>query len=159
VDDLHERAGSSTVLHVHGSLFRVKEDILDNTGSHFSIVWDKDLQLGDTSDRGIQLRPDIVWFGEFINHYMDCEKAVKEADYVILIGTSLNVYPFSRLPLLKKPDAIGVYIDPEIEYDVYNYFLIEMTAVAGMELLYEILDELPSHPSNGITEYNGIKHD
>ena len=142
IDDLHERAGSTKVYHVHGQIMRVKEDYGYGTESPSSIHWTEDLALGDLSDRGIQLRPDVVWFGEFINHYEECLNAVKEADYVIVIGTSLNVYPFSRLPLLKKPDAVGIYIDPDMAYDIDNYFLIEQTASVGLELIRDTIGDM-----------------
>ena len=109
VDDLHERAGSTNVLHLHGELLKARSiyntlDIIDFTG---------DINLGDLHTDGHQLRPHIVWFGEAVPAIELAVPLVEAADYVIVIGTSLQVYPAAGLLDFAKPDAPVFYIDPK----------------------------------------------
>lgn len=109
VDDLHERAGSSTILHLHGELKKVRST------TDPSLIYELDhweLKLGDKCEKGSQLRPHIVWFGEAVPAIAEAEKIVKEADIFVVIGTSLNVYPAAGL-LWNIPTGAPVYlIDP-----------------------------------------------
>ena len=94
VDDLHERAGSKKVLHLHGELKKVRSTCDD------SLVYEMknwELKIGDLCDKGSQLRPHIVWFGEAVPAMDEAIKLVKKADVVIVVGTSLNVYPAAGL--------------------------------------------------------------
>lgn len=108
VDDLHERAGSTQVMHLHGELFKVRST-LDP-----SLVYERkgDLNLGDKCEKGSQLRPHIVWFGEDVPLIYEAEKLVEQADLLFIIGTSLVVYPAAGLMLSVKPKTPIYYIDP-----------------------------------------------
>ena len=93
VDDLHERAGSSKIVHLHGELRKVRSTKNEN----HVLDWSEDLNLGDVDKDGNQLRPHIVWFGE---HVPEIEKAIeltKQADLLVIIGTSMQVYPAAGL--------------------------------------------------------------
>lgn len=108
VDDLHERAGNTKVLHLHGELLKVR-----STGNESHILdWETDLNLGDTCEAGHQLRPHIVWFGEEVPLLMEAAHLVSEADIVLIIGTSLQVYPAAGLIHYARPDAQIIFVDP-----------------------------------------------
>lgn len=114
VDDLHERAGSSNVIHLHGELMKVCSSYSPNdltmvrTLSRGNI----EIHIGDKADDGSQLRPYIVWFGEAVPYMDDAISAVRDIDMFIIIGTSLNVYPAAGL-LNYVPYGVPVYlIDP-----------------------------------------------
>lgn len=93
VDDLHERAGSSKILHLHGELLKVCP--IDNFQKTYQ--WSDDLNIGDVDHRGKQLRPYIVWFGENVTFFDDAIELCSVADLLIIIGTSMQVYPASSL--------------------------------------------------------------
>ncbi|MBR8537066.1 NAD-dependent deacylase [Carboxylicivirga sediminis] len=109
IDDLHEQAGSSKVLHLHGELKKVRSTIDE------SLVYELDgweLNWGDTCEKGSQLRPHIVWFGEAVPAIQPAIDLVNEADIFVVVGTSLNVYPAAGL-LNYVPGKSPVYIiDP-----------------------------------------------
>ena len=90
VDDLHEQAGSSKVLHLHGELKKARST--SNPNLIYELK-DWELKLGDLCDEGSQLRPHIVWFGEVVEEIYNAQHLVSEADVFIVVGTSLNVYP------------------------------------------------------------------
>ncbi len=109
VDDLHERAGSSNILHLHGELLKVRSTKNDN----YILDWKDDLNLGDVDLNQHQLRPHIVWFGEdvpMIEHAIDI---VETADILIIIGTSLQVYPAAGLMDFMQHKTPVYYIDPK----------------------------------------------
>jgi NAD-dependent deacetylase len=97
IDDLHERAGSSQVIHVHGEIMKARSSI-DETLIYS--IGSKPIQLGDRCDKGSQLRPDVVWFGERVQNLDIARAAFKTAGKVLVVGTSLTVYPAASL--LKK---------------------------------------------------------
>ena len=136
VDDLHERAGSSKVLHLHGELKKARPV---NSESEI-ISWEKDLNLGDVSENGEQLRPHIVWFGEMVTEMEKAEKLVQQAEIFVVIGTSLNVYPAAGL-LYEVSLACEIYIiDPEIPKHIGgNFNVFQTTATNGMALLQKKL--------------------
>lgn len=117
VDNLHERAGSSSVLHLHGELMKVRstgpgEEVYDLTAENY------ETHPGDTCPRGYQLRPHIVWFGEAVPEMDHAIRLVEQADMLLIIGTSMQVYPAaglihyvrSGLPVyLIDPNEVGVY--------------------------------------------------
>ena len=109
VDNLHERAGSSCVVHLHGELFKSRSTADEN------LVYDLDgweLNWGDTCERGSQLRPHIVWFGEMVPMMDEAIRETARADILIVVGTSLQVYPAAGL-LYEVADDTPVYIiDP-----------------------------------------------
>lgn len=116
VDDLHERAGSSKVLHLHGELRKVRS----TRYPELVYPWEGDLQLGDTCKRGAQLRPHIVWFGEAVPMLEAAAELASEADIFMVVGTSLQVYPAAGL-MAYAPRHIPVYyIDPkpQVNYEL-----------------------------------------
>ena len=109
VDDLHERAGSSQVMHLHGELKKVRSSVDEN------LVYDLEgweLIPGDTCELGSQLRPHIVWFGEPVPMIPAAADLSNTADVYIIIGTSLNVYPAASLVNYVRPDVPVYLIDP-----------------------------------------------
>ncbi|MGB1041532.1 MAG: SIR2 family NAD-dependent protein deacylase [Flavobacteriales bacterium] len=135
VDDLHERAGSSSVLHLHGELRKVRSTL----NPELIYTWKKDLNLGDKCEKGAQLRPHIVWFGEAVPAMDEAIEIVHQADVVVVIGTSLQVYPAAGLMNYAKSDAKVFYIDPKpsISSDE-KVTVIPKTASEGMKELIEI---------------------
>jgi len=108
VDDLHERAGSTNVLHLHGELFKVR-----STYDAFDIrEWKIDLNVGDLCVKGHQMRPHIVWFGEAVPLLPKAIDICETADILIIIGTSMQVYPAASLMNYVRPDTKIYYIDP-----------------------------------------------
>ena len=108
VDDLHERAGSTNVIHLHGELLKVR-----SVYDEFDVKdWTKDLILGDLCSKGYQLRPHIVWFGEAVPMIPKAISACEEADILLIIGTSLQVYPAASLMHYVSSQTPIYYIDP-----------------------------------------------
>ena len=141
VDDLHERAGSNKIVHLHGELLKVRSI----SNEDFVIDWKQDLNLGDFDLEGNQLRPHIVWFGEdvpMIEHAIDI---VETADILIIIGTSLQVYPAAGLMNYVDQSVPVYYIDPKPAtiYDLPNELkVLPLTAVEGMKIVKEELLKL-----------------
>ena len=114
VDDLHERAGSTDVIHLHGELMKATSTLQPNNLQYVRTLTEENLEIrpGDKADDGSQLRPYIVWFGEAVPMMENAISALRDADIFIIIGTSLNVYPAAGL-LNYAPARIPVYlIDP-----------------------------------------------
>lgn len=142
VDDLHERAGSTNVLHLHGELMKVR-----STGDP-SLIYEvdpskPDIRMGDQCEKGFQLRPHIVWFGEAVPLIPHAAAICQKADIFVIIGTSMNVYPAAGL-LGDVPSHAPVYlIDPK---DVRTYRRdvrhIKMGASKGVEELRRLLREI-----------------
>jgi len=133
VDDLHERAGSSKVLHLHGEL--VKSRSTADESLVFEIEG-ADLNLGDLCPLGSQLRPHIVWFGEAVPMIERAVEIVREADVVIIVGTSMQVYPAAGLINFVRPNVSIHLIDPNPpEIFMRNLTIHAMGAVAGLELV------------------------
>jgi len=108
VDDLHERAGSTNVIHLHGELLKVR-----STYDEFDVrEWTTDLVLGDMCSKGYQLRPHIVWFGEAVPLFGKALKVCETADILFIIGTSLQVYPAASLMHYVGSHVPIYYIDP-----------------------------------------------
>jgi len=140
VDDLHERAGSSKVLHLHGELKKARSTMDEN------LVYELDgwqLKMGDNCEKGSQLRPHIVWFGESVPMMDKAVELAAEADIFVVVGTSLNVYPAAGLlnyapkncPLfLVDPSEITAYVSRE-------YKFIQENAGTGVGKLAKILKE------------------
>lgn len=110
VDDLHERAGSSDVIHLHGEL-RMARSTADPTLVYPIEGWE--LNVGDRCELGSQLRPHIVWFYEEVTLMPEAEKIVRGADALVVVGTSLQVYPAASLAFLAPPGARRILIDPK----------------------------------------------
>jgi NAD-dependent deacetylase len=136
VVDLHERAGSSKVLHLHGELRKVRP--VNNEDK--VIYWEDDLNLGDLDENGIQLRPHIVWFGEAVPEMGTAMQIASDADIFLVIGTSMQVYPAAGL-INYIPGNCEIYvIDPNLSNSYTksgNHF--NMSATEGMEKLQSIL--------------------
>ncbi|MEG1025734.1 MAG: NAD-dependent deacylase [Flavobacterium sp.] len=109
VDDLHERAGSSKVLHLHGELLKVRS----TKNRELILDWTNDLLTGDLDKNGHQLRPHIVWFGEEVPALEEAISIVEQADYLAVIGTSLQVYPAAGLISYTYSITPVFYIDPK----------------------------------------------
>ena len=108
VDNLHEQAGTKKVLHLHGELLKVRS----TKNEDYILDWQNDLVIGDVDDKGHQLRPHIVWFGEMVPALEEAISITEQADYVAVIGTSLQVYPAASLMHYAKPNVPVFYIDP-----------------------------------------------
>lgn len=140
VDDLHERAESSHVIHLHGELRKVR-----STGNPQLIYdWSKDCNLGDKCDDGFQLRPHIVWFGEDVPAMEHAVHQIYDAHHVIIIGTSMQVYPAASLVQYAPRDANIFYIDPKpsINYELTlreNLKVFAESATIGMAMLNQQL--------------------
>lgn len=131
VDNLHERAGSSNVVHLHGMLTQVRSSV-DPT---LIYEWGyKALKTGDKCERGSQLRPHIVWFGEAVPEIERAMRITSTADYLLVVGTSLVVYPAASLIHDAPPHAKRVIVNPEIPEGVeaYGFESIETTAGVGV---------------------------
>ena len=109
VDDLHERAGSSNILHLHGELKKVRST---KDPSLVYTMEDWELKIGDTCEKGSQLRPHIVWFGEEVPNILLAADMVRKADCLIVVGTSLNVYPAAGLIHEVRQDTPIYLVDP-----------------------------------------------
>jgi len=138
VDDLHERAGSSNVLHLHGELKKARST-KDPSLIYTLDKWE--LKLGDFCEKGSQLRPHIVWFGEPVPMFETAMKLSVKADIFIVIGTSLAVYPAASLISYVNSEAPKYYIDPNasVLHGVDNLYLIKEKAGAGVPRLVKDL--------------------
>ncbi len=140
VDNLHERAGSSNILHLHGELTKARS-IKDS--DYIIDLGYKDINLGDKCPKGGQLRPHIVWFGEAVPAMEEAVEIAARADIFVVIGTSLNVYPAAGL-IDYAPPKVPVYlIDPNpVTSSVRRkYIFIQEKAGKGVEILTEKLLE------------------
>ena len=138
IDDLHERAGSKNVLHLHGELLKVKSIY----NEQIIYDWKKDLFLGDVDKFGNQLRPHIVWFGEDVPAMKKALEIVEQADVLLVIGTSLQVYPAAGLINYVEQNIPVYYIDPKPAtiYDLPNPIeIMPFSATEGMKILREKL--------------------
>lgn len=136
VDDLHERAGSKKVLHLHGELKKARSI----TNENLIINWEGDIQLGDLASDGSQLRPHIVWFGEAVPKLNNAVSIVQEAEICIIIGTSMQVYPAASLIDYVSNESPIYFIDlkPTIN-STSQIKVIAKTATSGMQELFKIL--------------------
>ncbi|MFT3823470.1 MAG: NAD-dependent deacylase [Chitinophagaceae bacterium] len=136
IDDLHERAGSGNVLHLHGEIFKMRSEY-DET-----LVYDirNDIKLGDTAEDGAQLRPAIVWFEEPVPMIAQAAALTQKADIFVVIGTSLAVYPAAGL-VDYAPYHIPKYIvDKKVPaVNVYGLTVIEKPATEGIRVLQQLL--------------------
>lgn len=143
VDDLHERAGSSQVIHLHGELLKVRCCRHENS----VLNWKTDLNIGDLSDHGHQLRPHIVWFGEQVPLLEKAIEITTYADILIIIGTSMQVYPAASLIDYVNSKVPIFFIDPKPNVSRnrnYNLTVMAETAVKGVPTLIEdLIDKKP----------------
>ena len=140
VDDLHERAGSSKVLHLHGELLKVRS--VQNR-NHI-LDWTEDLYTGDFDENGHQLRPHIVWFGEDVPALEEAIEITETADYFAVIGTSLQVYPAAGLISYTYSITPVFYIDPKPIAIPNIQNKVEVIAKVASEGVAELRERLKS---------------
>lgn len=137
IDDLHERAGSTNILHLHGELF--KSCSCENK----NLIYEQksDINLGENAEDGAQLRPFIVWFGEDVPLMREATIMAQEADVFLVIGTSLQVYPAAGLLHDIKEDCLLIVVNPNETGFGYGQraVVIKETATQGMKLLFKEL--------------------
>lgn len=112
IDDLHERAGSRDVLHLHGEILKARSTV--DPRMRYSLPRGG-IKLGDVCDKGSQLRPDVVWFGEAVPRYGDACEIVEQADLLLVVGTSLAVMPAAALLQRIPTDVEALLVDPNAE--------------------------------------------
>jgi len=138
VDDLHERAGSTDVLHLHGELFKVRSTVIEST----ILEWKKDLNSGDHCKDGYQLRPHIVWFGEAVPEMDNAIRIVAKTDILIIIGTSMQVYPAAGLLQYAPADAKVFFVDPKPSISSTDRIMVfAESATSGVE---KVISEIKS---------------
>ena len=140
IDDLHERAGSKNVLHLHGEIFKMRSE----KDEHLVYDIKTDIRLGDTAEDGAQLRPHIVWFEEPVPKIEEAIPLVTSADIFVVVGTSLVVYPAAGLLSYLSADVPKFIIDKSIPYtsSLYRLTAIEKTASEGVKELITTLDKI-----------------
>jgi NAD-dependent deacetylase len=141
IDDLHERAGSKNVVHLHGEIFKMRSE--KNENIFYEIKGD--INWGDIASDGSQLRPHVVWFGEPVPMILDAINIMSQADVFALVGTSLQVYPASGL-IDYLPPGIPKYIidkNPPFIAAHHNFYVIKNSATEGVnELKNRLIDEI-----------------
>ncbi|GFD76705.1 NAD-dependent protein deacylase [Tenacibaculum sp. KUL113] len=140
VDDLHERAGSSNVIHLHGELLKVRSTQNEN----LVYPWKKDIALGDVCEEEAQLRPHIVWFGEDVPLLEKAAEITLQADILVIIGTSMQVYPAASLVNYVQHNTPIYFIDPKpaVNKNAFNNLtIIEDVASSGTDKLITILNK------------------
>ena len=142
IDDLHERAGSTNIVHLHGELFKARAVGFETPPRE----WKGDIKLGDMDEHGRQLRPHIVWFGEAVPEIERAADIVSRADAVIIVGTSLQVYPAAGLVGYAPPTAVIIYVDPKpaenFELGRREVVLVREVGSVGMGKVVAMLPEL-----------------
>jgi len=138
IDNLHERAGSSNVIHLHGELFKVRSTYNEND----IIAWENDLKLGDFCQNNSQLRPHIVWFGEPVPMMEKAINVCMTADILIIIGTSMQVYPACSLIHYISEKTPIYFIDPKPAIQSkQNVTVITETATVGVKKAIELINQ------------------
>jgi len=138
VDDLHERAGSTNVVHLHGELLKVRSSFDED----LILDWKTDLIVGDMCEHNHQLRPHIVWFGEAVPLLDYAAKLVSEANYIIIVGTSMQVYPAAGLIDYAKAHTQIFFIDPQPVIQAQkNLQVFSEKATTGVQKVVEQLLE------------------
>lgn len=135
VDDLHERAGSSNVLHLHGELNKARSSADEN----YVVEWTGDQSINDTDPQGYPMRPHIVWFGEAVPLIETAARWVSQADKVLVVGTSMQVYPAAGLLEYAPYEAERYLVDPRPPKGLANISIIEAKAKDGVPQLVEKL--------------------
>ena len=138
IDDLHERAGSTNVLHLHGEIFKMRSE------RDIELVYEirGDIKIGDKAEDGGQLRPHIVWFEEPVPKIEEAIPVVRQADIFVVVGTSLVVYPAAGLVNYAPWNAPKYIIDKRIPYtsEITNITAIEKPATEGVKDLLILLE-------------------
>lgn len=139
IDDLHERAGSTKVLHLHGEIFKMRSE--KNESLIYKI--ESDIKIGDTAEDGAQLRPHIVWFEEPVPKIEEAIPLVRSSEIFVVVGTSLVVYPAAGLLNYASGNIPKFIIDKKIPYtsELMNITAIEKPATEGVGELMQLLKE------------------
>ena len=140
IDDLHERAGSTNVLHLHGEITKARSIGTEKVYT----IGNKSIFLNDLCNDGYQLRPHIVWFGEDVPNILIAENIVKTADILLIIGSSLNVYPAAGLVYQTPDDCPKYLVDPSIDIEtksINNLTIINEKATTGLAIVASILEK------------------
>lgn len=137
VDDLHERAGSTNVIHLHGELKKARSSKNETLISDYPQA----IKIGDLAADNSQLRPHIVWFGEQVPNMDVAIEITRTADLLVIIGSSMQVYPAASLLHFVRDDTQTVYIDPNPDVEVGNNLLVikEKATVGMLELVEKYL--------------------
>ena len=138
IDNLHEQAGSTNVLHLHGELTKARSDRDDNL---IIDIGDRDIHLGDKAPDGAQLRPHIVWFGEAVPNIESAAALCERCDYFVVIGTSMNVYPAAGLIHYVPRDSRCWLVDPKAVPVSREITIVKEKAGTGVK---KVVDELIS---------------
>lgn len=140
VDNLHERAGSTHVLHLHGELMKVRSTSDDSL--IYELTPDNpEIHIGDKCEKGFQLRPHIVWFGEAVPLIEEAANITEQADIFVIIGTSMNVYPAAGLLNYVRKNVPVYLIDPkDVHTNRYDIHHIKKGASEGVKELRELLE-------------------
>ena len=140
IDDLHERAGSQNIIHLHGEIFKMRSE----KNEHLVYEIRGDINMGDTAEDGAQLRPNIVWFEEPVPKIEDAVPFVRNTDIFVVVGTSLVVYPAAGLVNYTSPGIPKYIIDKRIPYtsEAMNIIAIEKPATEGVKELINKLSTL-----------------
>lgn len=137
IDNLHEKAGSTEIIHLHGEILKAQ-----STGPYAQVIdWpNKELNVGDCDANGYQYRPQVVWFGEAVPKMEEAMALTQVADAMIIVGTSLNVYPAAGLWSSLKKEAPLLLVDPELPKAINRpYHHIKEQASVGMPASYAFL--------------------
>lgn len=139
IDDLHERAGSSKVLHLHGEILKACSE----KNTQLTIPWTTDMNWGDKAPDGAQLRPFVVWFGEPVPKMSEAFEIVSQADAFVVIGTSLVVYPAAGLAFAASRHIPRIVLDRKIPQEILieGHLAIEKPATEGIRDVYNVLRE------------------
>ncbi len=140
IDDLHERAGSKDVLHLHGEIFKMRS--VKNANKIYDIRGD--ILPGDFAKDGSQLRPHIVWFDEPVPKIIEAMQIVPSADIFVLVGSSLQVYPAAGLLQYVQPGVPKFIIDKKnpLDYSIKGLHFLEMPATEGVLILKKLLRDM-----------------
>jgi len=140
VDNLHERAGSSNIIHLHGELQKGRSE----RNEHLVIELEGDINEGDLGDDGHQIRPHIVWFGEAVPMLEKAAHAVYHADHLLIIGTSMQVYPAAGLVSYAPPHCPIYYIDPKphISYELQQLSQLNIIEEVASKGVPKIVNQL-----------------
>lgn len=139
VDDLHERAGSSNIIHLHGELLKSRSSLDEN------LIYEckTDINLGDLCDKKTQLRPHIVWFGEMVPMFEKAMHITTQADILIIVGTSMQVYPAANLITYASSNIPKYFIDPKPAIQENNFsnltILAEKACVGVLQIVKQLI--------------------
>ena len=133
VDNLHERAGSKNIVHLHGELTKVRSERFDHL--IYELTPDRyEMKIGDKCEKGFQLRPHIVWFGEAVPMLEEAVRLAQKADIFVVVGTSLNVYPAASLVHYVQPEVPVYVVDPNsVAINDSRWHYIRLGASEGMK--------------------------